>query len=66
MKKNNFISQGLSSREREVFQNLLEGRTNKEIAAKLFVSVNTVRTHNRNIYSKLGLKNRLELITRYK
>lgn len=51
----------LSSREREVFKLLAEGRKNKEIAKMLFVSVRTIDTHRLNILKKLGLETNAEL-----
>jgi LuxR family maltose regulon positive regulatory protein len=50
----------LSERELEVLQFIAEGLTNREIAARLFLSVNTVKVHSRNIYGKLGAHNRTE------
>jgi LuxR family maltose regulon positive regulatory protein len=44
----------LSEREIEVLQFIAEGLTNQEIATKLFLSLHTVKTHTRNIYSKLN------------
>lgn len=46
----------LSAREKEVLKELASGKTNKEIADKLSISVNTVITHRKNISSKLGIK----------
>jgi LuxR family maltose regulon positive regulatory protein len=50
----------LSERELEVLQLLTEGQTYREIAQALLVSVNTVKTHLKNIYSKLGVRSRRE------
>jgi LuxR family maltose regulon positive regulatory protein len=50
----------LSERELKVVCLLADGLTNQEIAQALFVSVNTVKTHLKNIYSKLGVHNRRE------
>ena len=52
----------LSEREREVLHWLSKGFTYKEIAEKLFISVETVRTHIRNIYEKLHAGNKAEAI----
>ena len=52
------VGAGLSSREREVLGYLRTALTAGEIAAALFVSVNTVRTHQRSIYRKLGVGTR--------
>ncbi len=46
----------LSLREKEVLRELSSGKTNKEIARDLSISVNTVITHRKNISSKLGIK----------
>lgn len=51
----------LTRREADVLQHLREGRSNAEIALALTVSVETVRTHRRNIYRKLGVRTRREL-----
>ena len=51
---------GLSERESQVLVLVAEGLTNKEIAALLYVSVETVKTHLRQILSKLRLRNRVE------
>ena len=45
----------LSSREREVLRELAGGKTNKEIAETLCISINTVITHRKNISGKLGI-----------
>jgi LuxR family maltose regulon positive regulatory protein len=54
----------LSEREIEVLQFIAEGLTNPEIATKLFLSLHTVKTHTRNIYSKLNAHNRTEAVAR--
>ena len=48
----------LSIREREVILQVMEGFSNREIAGKLFVSVETVKTHLSHIKSKLGARDR--------
>lgn len=53
----------LTEREKEVLQGVQEGLKDKEIAAKLFISITTVRTHLRKAYSKIGLRNRAEATT---
>ncbi len=47
----------LSEREIEVIRLISDGKTNKEIADKLFLSTHTVNTHRKNIMNKLGIKN---------
>lgn len=49
-------NKGLSAREIDVLQLIVKGSTNKEIADKLNISLNTVLTHRKNITSKLGIK----------
>ena len=51
----------LGTREREVLQLLAEGKTSKEIAARLSLSTKTVETHRRNISQKLDLHSIAEL-----
>ncbi len=50
----------LTEKEKEVLLLISKGFTNKEIADKLFVSVNTVKTHTKNIYIKMDVRNRTE------
>ena len=54
----------LSEREIEVLQLIAEGLTNQEIAARLYLSLHTVKVHARNIYGKLGVKNRTQAVAR--
>ena len=56
------IFRGLTPREREVGLLLIKGKTNKMIAEELFLSENTVKTHVKNIYAKLNVKSRIELV----
>lgn len=51
----------LSDRELEIVVAIARGRTNEEIAADLFVSLSTVKTHARSISVKLGVRNRVEI-----
>ncbi|MBQ4347302.1 MAG: response regulator transcription factor [Firmicutes bacterium] len=52
----------LSPREKDVFKELLTDKKRKEIALALFISENTVKTHTSNIFSKLEVSTRNELI----
>jgi LuxR family maltose regulon positive regulatory protein len=54
----------LSERETEVLQLISEGLTNQEIATRLYLSLNTVKVHTRNIYSKLGVHHRTGAVAR--
>jgi DNA-binding NarL/FixJ family response regulator len=54
-------AEALSPRELDVVRAVARGRTNSEIAAELFVSLSTVKTHLTNVHSKLGTRNRVEI-----
>ncbi|MBD1427767.1 response regulator [Sphingobacterium arenae] len=56
----------LTPREIEIMAMLQQGTSYKEVAAQLFVSVDTVKYHIRNIYQKLQVSSRAELILKYK
>jgi DNA-binding CsgD family transcriptional regulator len=51
----------ISKREREVIDLICEGKTNKEIEDRLFISIQTVKDHIYRIYQKTGVRNRVEL-----
>lgn len=53
---------GLSTRELEVLQQMSLGMSNQEIADQLFVSLNTIKTHNSNILSKMNVKRRMQAV----
>jgi DNA-binding CsgD family transcriptional regulator len=55
---------GLTHREAEILRLVAQGQTNKEVAASLYVSPLTVRTHLEHIYEKLGVGNRTEAVAR--
>jgi DNA-binding NarL/FixJ family response regulator len=54
----------LTERESEVLALLIEGRSNRAIASTLFVSIDTVKTHLRAVYRKLGVANRTQAVVR--
>jgi len=56
----NVLLQALSAREREVLELVASGLSNKEIAARLMISSNTVKFHLRTIYTRLGVHNRVQ------
>jgi DNA-binding CsgD family transcriptional regulator len=53
---------GITDREAEIIEKLLEGLTNQELADALFISKKTVENHIYNIFQKMGVKNRVQLI----
>jgi LuxR family maltose regulon positive regulatory protein len=58
------IAEALSERELHVVRLLATGLTGPEIARELFISLNTMRTHTKHIFSKLGVTNRSEAVRR--
>lgn len=56
------LEKGLSNREAEVAEQVAQGKTNKEVAQQLFVTEKTVKFHLTNIYRKLQVKSRAQLI----
>jgi DNA-binding NarL/FixJ family response regulator len=56
------VFEALTAAERRVMEFLASGRKNREIAEKLHISVNTVRTHVQRILAKLGVTNRLQAV----
>jgi DNA-binding CsgD family transcriptional regulator len=52
----------LSRREQEALTYLVQGHSNREIAASLGISTNTVNKHVQQIFSKLGVRNRVEAV----
>lgn len=60
------IVEPLSAREVEVLEHIAEGLSNKEIAVKLHISLNTVKVHCSNIYGKLGVKSRTQAVAKAK
>ncbi|MEO6304301.1 MAG: LuxR C-terminal-related transcriptional regulator [Bacteroidia bacterium] len=57
---------GISKRELEVLQLMSEGFSNNEIAEKLFVSLNTIKTHSSKLFEKLDVKRRTQAIEKAK
>jgi LuxR family transcriptional regulator, maltose regulon positive regulatory protein len=58
------IVEPLSERELEVLQHIAEGRTDQEIADRLYLSLYTVKVHARNIYGKLGVNKRTQAVAK--
>lgn len=57
---------GISKRELEVLQLMAEGLSNAEIAGRLFVSLNTIKTHASNLFFKLDASRRTQAIEKAK
>jgi DNA-binding CsgD family transcriptional regulator len=53
---------GVTRREREILELIANGMSNREIAEKLFVSENTVKTHSSRLFDKLGAKRRTQAV----
>lgn len=58
--------QTFTSKEKQILQLLVDGKTNKEIAQELFIEISTVKTHINNIYRRLNVSNRTEAINTYR
>ena len=57
---------GITAREGEIIRLLLEGRDNKAITGALFISDHTVKNHIHHIYQKLQIRNRIQLVQRFR
>jgi DNA-binding NarL/FixJ family response regulator len=64
--EDNVRNLGISKREHEVLLLMAQGLSNQEIADKLFVSLNTVKTHSSNLFYKLEAKRRTQAIQKAK
>lgn len=71
--KNGFVvnekeltASGLSKREMEVLQLMAEGLSNQEIASRLYVSLNTIKTHSSKLFEKMDVKRRTQAIEKAK
>lgn len=56
------VKYNISNREKEIIELIVDGKSNNEIKEKLFISQHTVKNHLSNIYRKLEVKNRYELV----
>ncbi len=66
LNENELHKLGLSKRELDVLQLMAHGLSNQEIAEKLFVSLNTIKTHTSNLFEKLDVKRRTQAIEKAK
>ena len=51
----------ISKRESEIMLEICSGKSNKAISEKLFITIQTVKDHNHRIYTKTGVKSRVQL-----
>ncbi len=56
------LSEQLTAREMDVLELLIQGCSNREISERLFISVHTVKNHITNIFQKIGVNDRSQLI----
>lgn len=62
---NNYLDRaGISVREKEIVTLIIKGFSNQKISNQLFISLSTVKTHVRNIFKKLNVESRFEIISR--
>ncbi len=59
--ENNFLLNQLTNRQKEIYDLIIAGKTNKEIITELFIEHSTLKTHINQIYKKLNVKSRSEL-----
>uniref|UniRef100_UPI0040496CF8 response regulator transcription factor n=1 Tax=Gelidibacter sp. TaxID=2018083 RepID=UPI0040496CF8 len=60
---NHLIASPLTQKEYDILKGLYDGKTNQQLADENFVSINTVKTHIKNVYEKLDTHTRLETIS---
>jgi LuxR family maltose regulon positive regulatory protein len=58
------LNEPLTGRERDVLRLLAAGQSNPEIARSLYVELNTVKTHVKSLYGKLGVHSRMDAVRR--
>ncbi len=66
LNENELLRLEISKREHEVLQLMAQGLSNQEIADKLFVSLNTIKTHTSNLFVKLEVKRRTQAVQKGK
>ena len=58
------MAYGLTAREREICREVIAGHSTSDIAARLFISTNTVQDHLKSVFTKVGVRSRGELVAR--
>jgi DNA-binding CsgD family transcriptional regulator len=58
------MAYGLTTRERDISREVIAGHSTTDIAARLFISTNTVQDHLKSVFAKLGVRSRGELVAR--
>ncbi len=58
------VAYGLTAREREICREVIAGHSTADIAARLFISANTVQDHLKSVFTKVGVRSRGELVAR--
>lgn len=53
---------GITKRERQIIEQVCQGKTNQQIADTLFITLQTVKDHTHRIYSKMGISSRMQLV----
>ncbi len=66
LNENEMAALGLSKRELEVLELMADGLSNEEIAARLYVSLNTIKTHSSRIFEKMDVKRRTQAVEKGK
>ena len=61
---NRSLPEALTSRELDLLRLLCQGKANQDLAGELYVSINTIKTHLKNLYLKLGVESRAEAIVK--
>jgi DNA-binding CsgD family transcriptional regulator len=64
LSENFILKYGITEREREIILKVMQGKSNADIAGELVISLATVKTHLHNIYKKIGVDSRFDLLAR--
>ena len=56
----------LTKQEKNIFEAILQGKTNDQISSEMFISIRTVEAYTSRLYDKIGVESRADLIKKYK